>query len=128
MLAVAAVSGINPAQIGLVLTYTTSLTQLCGMVTRQSAEVENYMASVETVTHYSHGNNIVHEAPHEIPDKEPPPEWPQEGAIEFNDIVMQYRPGLPYVLKGFSLSIRGGEKIGVVGRYGDARWESHLAH
>ncbi len=74
------------------------------------------MASVETVTHYSHGGNIAQEAPHEIKDTQPPPEWPEHGAIEFNEIAMRYRPGLPLVLKGLSLSIRGGEKIGVVGR------------
>lgn len=74
------------------------------------------MSSVETVTHYSHGNNIPQEAPHEVPDKKPSPEWPQNGAIEFDKVVMQYRPGLPYVLKGLSLSVQGGEKIGVVGR------------
>lgn len=74
------------------------------------------MSSVETVTHYSHGKNIVQEAPHEIPEKKPAPEWPVSGAIEFNDIRMRYRPKLPLVLKGLSLSINGGEKIGVVGR------------
>lgn len=30
---------------------------------------------------------------------------------------MSYRPGLPNVLKGISLDIKGGEKIGVVGRF-----------
>jgi ATP-binding cassette, subfamily C (CFTR/MRP), member 1 len=74
------------------------------------------MASVETVTHYSQGDNIAQEASHEIPDAAPPPEWPRNGAIEFNEITMRYRPGLPLVLKGLSLSIKGGEKIGVVGR------------
>lgn len=29
---------------------------------------------------------------------------------------MRYRPGLPFVLKGLSMSVKGGEKIGVVGR------------
>jgi hypothetical protein len=38
--AVVGINGINVAQIGLVLTYSTSLTQLCGMMTRQTAEVE----------------------------------------------------------------------------------------
>ena len=74
------------------------------------------MASVETVTHYSHGNNIAQEAAHEIPERKPAAEWPREGAVEFKDIVMRYRPGLPYVLKGLSMSIKGGEKVGVVGR------------
>ncbi|KAI0342890.1 ABC protein [Trametopsis cervina] len=127
ILAVVGVSGINPAQIGLVLTYTTSLTQLCGMLTRQSAEVENYMASVETVTHYSHGNNIAQEADHEVPDKKPSEAWPEHGAIQFDKIVMRYRPGLPLVLKGLSLNIGGGEKIGVVGRTGAGKSSLMLA-
>ncbi|KAJ3535552.1 hypothetical protein NM688_g6963 [Phlebia brevispora] len=127
MLSVVGVRGINPAQIGLVLTYTSSLTQMCGVVTRQSAEVENYMASVETVTHYSHGNNIIQEAPHEVEETKPPVEWPSQGAIEFSNITMRYRPGLPLVLKGLCLSVRGGEKIGVVGRTGAGKSSLMLA-
>ncbi|EKM58258.1 uncharacterized protein PHACADRAFT_171522 [Phanerochaete carnosa HHB-10118-sp] len=127
MLAVAAVSGINSAQIGLVLTYTTSLTQQGSVVTRTSAEVENYMAAVETLTHYSHGNYVEPEAPHEVPEKKPPADWPQQGAIKFNNIVMRYRPGLPYVLKGLTFNIRGGEKIGVVGRTGAGKSSLMLA-
>ncbi|KAG6831801.1 hypothetical protein H0H92_007478 [Tricholoma furcatifolium] len=116
--AVAGISGINPAQVGLVLTYTTSLTQACSMLTRQTAEVENYMNSVERVVHYSQAKQIDQEAPYEIPENTPAPEWPQTGAIEFKDIEMSYRPGLPKVLHGLSLQIKGGEKIGVVGRTG----------
>lgn len=74
------------------------------------------MASVETVTHYSNGGNIAQEAPHEVPEKRPAAEWPSEGGIEFKGIKMRYRPKLPLVLKGLSLSIHGGEKVGVVGR------------
>ncbi|KAI0073467.1 ABC protein [Panus rudis PR-1116 ss-1] len=127
MLAVVGVSGINPAQIGVVLTYTTSLTQLCSMVTRQSAEVENYMQSVETVVRYSDGDQLEQEAPHEIPDQKPPADWPAQGAIEFDNIQMRYRPGLPLVLRGLSLSIKGGEKIGVVGRTGAGKSSLMLA-
>lgn len=75
------------------------------------------MSSVETLAHYSGGSNIAQEAPHEIEDMKPPADWPTRGSVEFTDIVMRYRPGLPLVLKGLSLSIQGGEKIGVVGRY-----------
>ncbi|KAJ3572547.1 hypothetical protein NP233_g3005 [Leucocoprinus birnbaumii] len=112
------VSGGNPAQIGLVLTYTTSLTQLCGLLTRQSADVENYMNSVERVVHYSRQDLIAQEAPHEIPENKPPESWPQQGSIEIKNLRMSYRLGLPNVLHGISLSIKGGEKIGVVGRTG----------
>lgn len=69
------------------------------------------------VVSYSKGEQIPQEAEHEIPDKKPDESWPQEGAIEFDKIQMSYRPGLPNVLKGLTFSVKGGEKIGVVGRY-----------
>ncbi|KAH7925482.1 ABC protein [Leucogyrophana mollusca] len=127
LFAVVDISGINAAQIGLVLTYTTSLSQMCGLVTRQTAEVENYMNSVERVVQYSRGDQIEREAPHEIADRVPDKQWPKHGAIEFNDIKMSYRPGLPNVLKGISISVEGGEKIGVVGRTGAGKSSLMLA-
>ncbi|KAH9856552.1 ABC protein [Lenzites betulinus] len=126
LLAVTNASGINPAQIGLVLTYTTSLTQLCGLVTRQSAEVENYMSSVERILEYSRDDKIPQEAPHEVAEK-PAPEWPSKGAVEFKDVLMRYREGLPLVLKGLSMQVHGGEKIGVVGRTGAGKSSLMLA-
>ncbi|KZT29601.1 ABC protein [Neolentinus lepideus HHB14362 ss-1] len=127
MLCIGGVSGIDPAQIGLVLTYTTSLVQLCGMVTRQTAETENYMNSVERVVHYSRGDLIEQEASHEKPDCMPPSNWPSEGAIEFRNVKMSYRKGLPLVLKGISMKVRGGEKIGIVGRTGAGKSSLMLA-
>jgi ATP-binding cassette, subfamily C (CFTR/MRP), member 1 len=76
------------------------------------------MNSVERVVHYARDDMIPQEAPHEIEDKRPPAQWPHSGAIEFNDIKMSYRPGLPNVLHGISMHVSGGEKIGVVGRTG----------
>jgi ATP-binding cassette subfamily C (CFTR/MRP) protein 1 len=88
------------------------------MLTRQSAEVENYMNSVERVVHYARGDLIAQEAPHERPETRPAPAWPAHGAIRMRDVRMAYRPDLPDVIRGISLDIRGGEKIGVVGRTG----------
>ncbi|KAJ7678473.1 ABC protein [Mycena rosella] len=117
--AVVGVTGISPAQIGLVLTYTTQLTQMCSMVTRQSAELENYMNSVERVVHYSRTDVIPQEAAYEsAPEHKPPPDWPTRGVVEFKKVEMSYRSGLPNVLHGISMSINAGEKIGVVGRTG----------
>ncbi|CAK5276339.1 unnamed protein product [Mycena citricolor] len=113
------VSGISPAEIGLILTYTMSLTQMFSVTTRLSAEVENYMNSVERVVQYARGDIVPREAAHEsLPGNKPAPEWPTAGAVEFKNVVMAYRPGLPNVLHGISLNIRAGEKIGVVGRTG----------
>ncbi|KAF8802448.1 P-loop containing nucleoside triphosphate hydrolase protein [Phlegmacium glaucopus] len=121
------VSGSSAAQVGLVLTYTTSLTQACRMMTRQSAEVENYLNSVERVVHYSEPGLMKQEAPHEIEESKPCADWPAKGAIEFKEVTMRYRPGLPNVLHGISLAIRGGEKIGIVGRTGAGKSSITLA-
>ncbi|KAG1832564.1 ABC protein [Suillus subalutaceus] len=127
LLAVIDVSGINAAQIGLVLTYTTSLSQMCSLVTRQTADVENYMNSVERLVQYVEGDTIPQEAPHEIQERKPLAQWPEHGAVEFNDVKMAYRPGLPNVLRGISIKIGGGEKIGVVGRTGAGKSSLMLA-
>ncbi|KAF8207123.1 hypothetical protein K438DRAFT_1962751 [Mycena galopus ATCC 62051] len=117
--AVIGLSGISPAEIGLILTYTTQLTQNCGVATRQSAELENYMNSVERVVHYSRKDLIPQEAAYESDkDHKPPAGWPSRGVVEFKDVEMRYRPGLPKVLHGISMNIHAGEKIGVVGRTG----------
>lgn len=68
------------------------------------------------VVQYTCDDTVPQEAPYELMATKPPPEWPQEGAIEFRNVEMSYRPGLPNVLKGISCTIQGGEKIGVVGR------------
>ena len=50
--------------------------------------------------------------------KEHPCPWPSEGGIRIEEYSMKYRPNTELVLKGISVEIRGGEKIGVVGRTG----------
>ncbi|KAF7798058.1 hypothetical protein EIP86_009270 [Pleurotus ostreatoroseus] len=53
-----------------------------------------------------------------LTSEDPPPSWPEKGAIEFKDVNMAYREGLPLVLKGVSFDVKAGEKVGVVGRTG----------
>jgi ATP-binding cassette, subfamily C (CFTR/MRP), member 1 len=70
------------------------------------------MNTTERIAHYSH---LPTEAPTETPE-DPPASWPQRGAIEFMDVKLRYREGLPEVLKGVSFSTQPREKIGIVGR------------
>jgi len=105
---------------------------------------QNYMNSVERgmfgkvdrryltgdtsiVVHYSRRDLIEQEAPHEIPENKPSEDWPEQGTIKIEDLRMSYRPGLPNVLHGISLSIKGGEKVGVVGRTGAGKSSLTLA-
>ncbi|GAA5994171.1 uncharacterized protein JCM10292_001909 [Rhodotorula paludigena] len=109
-------TSVSPAQTGLVLSYILTISQAFSWMVRQGAEVENDLNSVERVLHYAH--KLEREAPPVIEDARPPPEWPAGGAIDFKNVVMSYRPDLPPVLKGLSLNIGAGEKVGVVGRTG----------
>nr|CRX78939.1 hypothetical protein ls5930a1_00008 [Leucosporidium scottii] len=109
-------TSISPSQTGLILSYILTIQQAFSWFIRQWVEVENDMNSVERILHYA--NELEQEAPAVIEDNRPPADWPANGAIEFKKVVMSYRPELPPVLKGLSLSIGAGEKIGVVGRTG----------
>ena len=80
-----------------------------------------------SVAQYSQKDFIGQEAPHEIVENKPSVDWPTKGAISFKDLTMRYRPGLPNVLHGISLTIRGGEKIGIVGRTGAGKSSITLA-
>jgi ABC-type bacteriocin/lantibiotic exporter with double-glycine peptidase domain len=89
---------------------------------RHLAEVENNMNSVERVVYYA--RDIEQEPPHEIPEAKPVAPWPSEGKLEIKDAVLKYRPELPLVLKGLSMTVQGGEKIGIVGRRVTLLWSS----
>ena len=56
-----------------------------------------------------------------------PPFWPIQGAVTFQRVVLQYRPGLPFALNGVSFETQPAEKIGVVGRTGSGKSSLLLA-
>ena len=82
---------------------------------RQTAEVENSMNGIERILYYA--NHVEQEAPYDIPDHDPPREWPTTGDVVAENMVVAYRPGLPPVLKGVSMHVQSGEHIGIVGRF-----------
>lgn len=95
-------------QIGLILSYALSITSLMTMTLRLASLFENSFNSVERIGAYT---EIPPEGPEVIPDHRPPPGWPDQGAIDFKNVVMRYRPDLPPVLKGLTVSIRPAEKV-----------------
>ncbi|THH30017.1 hypothetical protein EUX98_g4182 [Antrodiella citrinella] len=107
---------VSPAQIGVALSYIISVQQSFGWMVRQSAEVENNMNSVERIVHYA--TQLEQEAEHDLPDTKPPAPWPSTGEVVLRDVELKYRPELPSVLRGLSMTVAPGEKIGIVGRTG----------
>jgi len=116
ILAVAARFSISPSQTRVALGYIINSQQSFGWLVRQIAELENDMNSVERIIHY--GKNLEQEPPHEIPGTKPKAPWPAEGRVEIKDVVLRYRPELSDVLRGLSMDVSLGEKIGIVGRTG----------
>lgn len=58
------------------------------------------------------------EAPNDVPIDPSLSEWPSSGSIEFCNYSTRYREDLPCVLNDINLSIKPGEKIGIVGQTG----------
>ncbi|XP_027249742.1 multidrug resistance-associated protein 4 isoform X3 [Cricetulus griseus] len=105
---------LDAGQVGLALSYALTLMGMFQWSVRQSAEVENMMISVERVIEYT---NLEKEAPWEY-QKRPPPGWPQEGVIVFDNMNFTYSLDGPLVLKHLTALIKSREKVGIVGRTG----------
>ena len=116
ILAVAARLSISPSQIGVALSSVIGIQQSFAWLIRHVAALENDMSSVERIIHYA--KNIEQEPPHEIPEMRPKAPWPADGRIEIKDVFLKYRPELPDVLRGLTMDVSPGEKIGIVGRTG----------
>lgn len=86
-----------------------------GLLVRSATEVETNIVSVERVQEYT---ELKPEAPLEIKETKPVPQWPEHGALSFRGVSARYRENLDLVLREVSFDIKGGEKVGVCGRTG----------
>lgn len=84
---------------------------------RQTAELENCMTSVERVAEYI---KLEPEPPLETDERDGKrlTDWPSSGSIAFSNLSLKYDENSEPILKSLSLSIKSGEKIGIVGRTG----------
>ncbi|KAJ7746241.1 multidrug resistance-associated ABC transporter [Mycena metata] len=105
---------VNPSKIGVVLSYTLSITQIFSQMVSFFATNEQNMNSVERIITYA---ELPAEGDPTTPN-DPPSSWPESGEIKFKSVEMAYREGQPLVLKGVTFDVRPGEKVGIVGRTG----------
>ncbi|KAM9792208.1 ATP-binding cassette sub-family C member 10 [Neosynchiropus ocellatus] len=110
-------SSVDPGLVGLALSYSLSVTSLLSGLIFSFTQTEMQLVSVERTEEYSSG------LPAEPQQQSPqlPPSWPEQGRLDFCDVVLVYRDGLPNALDGVSLAVRPGEKVGIVGRTGSGK-------
>lgn len=108
-------SNLNPGLVGLSVSYALQVTMALNWMVRMMSDLESNIVAVERVKEYSKTET---EAPWVVEGSRPPEGWPPHGEVEFRDYSVRYRPGLDLVLKKLSVHVRGGEKVGIVGRTG----------
>lgn len=96
------------------LSSTSGVTMTLSAFSTSVAELEVRLNSVERLKEY---DDLEQEAPETIDETKPPAEWPQDGAVEFKKLVIEYTEGIP-VLNKISAKVKPREKIGIVGRTG----------
>ncbi|XP_055606094.1 ATP-binding cassette sub-family C member 4-like [Uranotaenia lowii] len=107
-------TGILGDRVGLAITQAMALTGMMQWGIRQSAEVANFMMSVERLLEYRDLK----------PEKQPEQprvlnkSWPEAGRLEFKNMSYRYYEGANLVLKNLNFEIHPKEKIGIVGRTG----------
>lgn len=73
-------NNIDSGLVGILMTYTISVTGSLNWLVRSASEVEQNIVSVERILNYS---ELPGEAAAEVPENKPPRSWPQNGTIEF---------------------------------------------
>ncbi|KAI0085949.1 multidrug resistance-associated ABC transporter [Irpex rosettiformis] len=105
---------VDPSKIGVILSYTLTITQVFSELVSTYAQNEQNFNSVERVLHYttlpSEGQAII--------SSDTPNSWPEHSEIHFQDVELAYRKDLPLVLKRVTFKIAPGEKVAIVGRTG----------
>ena len=112
---------LSPSTVGLVMAYALQITAQLNTIVRFVTETENSFNAVERVDEY------IQIKPEATRKNNPPPEnWPENGEIDMDQVVVRYRPDLPPVIDDLTLHINSGEKVGIVGRtgyfYGNILW------
>ncbi|KAL7542622.1 hypothetical protein ACHAXR_012333 [Thalassiosira sp. AJA248-18] len=108
--------GLSPGLSGLLLVWANSFTVTLGFLINAFSEAEAGTISIERM----HSMEMLPQEKSMITSDECKVDnsWPRHGSLEFKDVSLRYRPGLPLSLDGLSFKLQHGQRCAVVGRTG----------
>ncbi|KAI8322463.1 P-loop containing nucleoside triphosphate hydrolase protein [Martensiomyces pterosporus] len=119
----------DAAAVGLMLVQATQMGAYVSYAGRGWTELQNNMNSVERINHYATALDqeadgaagrrvVVRASAGEVPMRAATSSWPERGTLIIHNLSMRYRPELALALRGISLEVSEGERVGIVGRSG----------
>ncbi|KAF8938179.1 hypothetical protein BGZ58_001414 [Dissophora ornata] len=124
LLAIVQRNTVHSGLFSIVLSMIGTLTIIMSRILSLACTLETSIVSIERVREYS---QLTPEARDVIPDSKTDEAWPQVGEVSFNHYSTRYRDGLDLVLKEIDVTIKGGERVGIVGRTGAGKSSVTLA-
>ncbi|ODO00841.1 ATP-binding cassette transporter [Cryptococcus wingfieldii CBS 7118] len=105
---------VNAAMAGFALSFAGTICHDLLFVVRRFVQLEQSMVAIERLKEFT---ELKREAA-EYVEPRPAASWPENGAIQVEDLVIRYAPDLPSVLHRISFEIAPREKVGIVGPTG----------
>ncbi|KAL7549818.1 hypothetical protein ACHAWF_013061 [Thalassiosira exigua] len=108
--------GLSPGLSGLLLVWANSFTVTLSFLITAFSEAEAAITSIERM----HDMETLPQEKSMITpnDLKVDDSWPCQGLLEFKDVSLRYRPGLPLSLDGLTFTLQHGQRCAVVGRTG----------
>lgn len=108
--------GLSAGLSGLLLMWSNSFTVTLGFLITAFSEAEAAITSIErmhSMEMLPQEKSMVTPAEYKVDDA-----WPLKGLLEFEDVSLRYRPGLPLSLDGLTFTLQHGSRCAIVGRTG----------
>ncbi|RHY46062.1 hypothetical protein DYB30_005864 [Aphanomyces astaci] len=106
---------LSPGIVGLLITYGLTIPSNLAYLVNIWSQLETSLISPERLYEYI---NLEKEGDRYSSAGGDVHTWPSAGQIQFDNVSFRYKPNDPLVLKHVDFVVRGGEKIGIVGRTG----------
>eukprot|EP00536_Pseudo-nitzschia_multiseries_P007312 jgi/Psemu1/195381/e_gw1.171.86.1 len=108
--------GTSAGMAGFLIIWSANFTITLNFLVQTFSETEAAITAIERVDAMA---ELPSEAPLEtMKEHQPPSSWPQQGLLEFSNVSLRYREGLPLALNDLSFKIPAGKTCGIVGRTG----------